>query len=106
MLYLFLFGPPLVIYLSLARLPQGRAAKIGIATSAFALGLVWLVTGWGSDAYIGPVLVLAAGAIGLAALVQGLRGLLGSDRPGWTYPALVVLAVLGLAFPLILFLGI
>lgn len=85
---------PVAIYLSLALLPRGRPAAMGIVVAAlFALAL-WTLSDPASDEGFGRVIAaVAASGIGLAALVQGLRALLGPGQPVWLYPAMVTLAL-------------
>jgi hypothetical protein len=98
---ILLIGVALAVYVSLATLQPGAPVKIGLPVSLAVLTMAW----FGTDAQsMERVLVMfAGGAVALAALVQGLRGLLPEKRAGWAYPVMVVLAPLGLALPLILF---
>lgn len=93
----------LAVYVSLATLQPGTPVKIGLPVSLAVLTVAW----FGTDAQsVERVLVMfVGGAVALAALVQGLRSLLPADRPGWVYPAVVALAPLGLALPLLVFGG-
>ncbi|MCU0910270.1 MAG: hypothetical protein MUE98_02655 [Rhodobacteraceae bacterium] len=97
---------PVAIYLSLATLPPGRPALIGIVAGLLALGLVWLfLAGAADDPYLAAAVAIAAAAAALAALVQGLRALLGPGRPRWVYPTLVALAFFGAGIPALGMLG-
>ncbi|MDZ4134218.1 MAG: hypothetical protein U1D06_01310 [Paracoccaceae bacterium] len=105
-LALFLIGIPLVCFLSLAMLPRGRMAFVGIATAAAALAVVWLTSARGGDAYLVVLCGLVAAAIGLAMVTQALRLALPPDRPGWFYPSIVVVALLGAGVPMLLKIGV
>lgn len=99
-------GIPLASYLSLAMLPRGRSALIGLGIAALATGVLWvLVVPGDSSGVLGALVMLVASAILLAALVQSLRSFLGEGRPAWTYPAIVGLALLGAGLPLLKILG-
>jgi hypothetical protein len=75
-------------YLSLAMLPKGRPAAVGIG-AAVALAVIYrLVTG---DAGLSA---LAGMGIAMAAVAQALRVVLLPRLPGWSYPALVPLLAL------------
>jgi hypothetical protein len=80
---------PVVVYVTLAALPRGRSAVVGLAFAAFVLALAWvtqllslppLFTGDGhTDAYMSAALTIWTGAVFAAGLAQGLRMAL---RPG------------------------
>jgi hypothetical protein len=79
------------IYLSLALLPPGRQALIGILT-AFAVSqvLYWMNVPEGAEAgWLAMLIKLAQGGIALALLAQAVRGLLPSTAPKWSYHAIV-----------------
>lgn len=75
---------PLVIYLSLATLPKGRLAAIGIGTAIVILAALRLT---------GPSLqgavTLALIGVGMAAIAQTLRAALGPRLPHKLYLALL-----------------
>jgi hypothetical protein len=102
-LVLLLLGVYLGVFVSLALVPHGRAAAIGIGAAALGAGLVWFTngTGDGSDGLVGFLTLAAAGGIGAAALVQGLRALAPGVVRGWVYVALWPVAVL--VPPMVLF---
>ncbi len=97
---------PLVVYLSLAALPRGKPAVVGIIAAIIAAGFAW-VTGeaQGDASLLRALTLLAVSAIALAAIIQGFRSVLGEGRPRWVYPALVLAGVLALAVPLLNLLG-
>jgi hypothetical protein len=71
------------VYLSLALLPKGRAAALGLIVAAAMATL---------SAQIGifaPLIWPAFLAIGLAAIAQGLRQVLGQNLAPWLYRALL-----------------
>jgi hypothetical protein len=85
---LVFFGLPVAVYLSLCLLPGGRRAAIGIGSAAVLLALLWLRTGAGpEDGFTRLLLAIAAAAVLLAALAQGLRPFLPPARLAW--PGLV-----------------
>ena len=90
---MFLFAL-LAIYLSLAFLPKGRAATIGIVSAAAAALLATQIT------VLAPIAPVAGYAIALAGFAQGLRQILGLQLTDRMYRALLglppFLLVLGL----------
>lgn len=90
-LVLLLLGVYLGVFVSLAVLPRGRAAGIGIGAATLGAGLVWITngTGEGSDGFVGFLTLSAAGGIAGAALVQGIRALAPGVVRGWVYAALL-----------------
>lgn len=83
---LFTFGLVLAVYLSLAVLPKGRSAVIGLVFAGCLVMLGFLVV-----PSAGPLLTLALVGAGMAALAQALRPL---------FAARMYFALLGL-FPLL-----
>jgi hypothetical protein len=83
MIGLMFLGVLLAIYLSLALLPAGRTAALGIAIAAGVTLLSLQIT---TFAAIAP---LAGYAVGLAALAQGLRYVMGARLPDRLYRALL-----------------
>ncbi len=79
---------PVVVYLSLSQLPAGRGALIGIGFAAIVCALAWI----GAPPMRG-VAGLAVLAVGAAALVQGVRALMGPQLTRGAYWALVGLPV-------------
>lgn len=80
---------PLAIYLSLCLLPRGRAS-VGILLAAAALGLVWFTNDPSTDDGFARLLVtIGVFPVALAALAQGLRGMIPATSPAWLWPALV-----------------
>ncbi|NBE07640.1 hypothetical protein [Paragemmobacter ruber] len=81
---------PLAVYASLCLLPRGRAG-LGIALAGAALAVVWLmhdpVT---DDGFTRFLVILGALPVVLAAVAQGVRGLIGPEAPGWLWPAIAV----------------
>lgn len=68
-MYLFIFfALPLVIYLSLATLPKGQPAVMGLAVAGLLLGL-----GYFFLPSAGSLLLLASIGAGMAAVAQALR---------------------------------
>ena len=79
---MFLFAL-LAIYLSLALLPKGRAATIGIISAAAAALLGTQITA------LAPLAPVAGYAIALAGIAQGLRQILGARLSEGMYRALL-----------------
>jgi hypothetical protein len=92
---------PLVTFLSLAFLPQGKAGRIGIASAALILGLVWWRADAGaSEGALALLLSLFLAAVAAAAVLQFLRPALPADQPR-AYPVLVgLVALAGLTWTL------
>jgi hypothetical protein len=93
---LILFGLPLVAFVSLAMLPPGRPAAIGVAVAAAAVALVVRSMGGEGAAAVGW---LWGGAVALAGLAQGLRWAavaLGRPVP---YGLIIALCVAGVMVP-------
>jgi hypothetical protein len=84
-----LMAYPLAVYASLCLLPRGRAV-LGVGLAALALGLVWVVVDPETDKgnAVRFLVLLGAAPVGLAALAQALRGVIGPDSPRWMWPAL------------------
>ena len=81
---------PLAIYASLCLLPRGRAG-LGIALAGAALAGVWVMNDPATDDGFTRLLVtVGAVPVVLAAVAQGLRGLIGPEAPGWIWPALAM----------------
>lgn len=103
---IFFLALPLVTFVSLAMLPPGRPALMGIAVA----GLVVLVAGprilpEDGSGFGALFLWVFGGAVAMAALAQGLRLLRGPDGPVAPYPVVAGLVFLGAALPAALFLG-
>jgi hypothetical protein len=81
--FLLLIALPVAVSASLALLPAGRPAVIGLSVAAAALAPVLRSAGGGRGGPPGAVGVGAVrgGAVGLAARAQGLRS--GAAAPGW-----------------------
>lgn len=98
---LILLLAPFVTFLSLAFLPEGKAGRIGVATAALLLALIW----WRADAgategALSVLLTLFLGAVAAAAAVQFIRPALPKDQPR-AYPLLVgLVALAGLTWTL------
>jgi hypothetical protein len=102
----FFLALPLITFVSLAMLPPGRPALIGIAVAA----LVVVVAGpqvapEDGTGFGNLFLWVFGGAIAMAALAQGLRLLRGPDGAVAPYPVLAGLVFLGAALPAALYLG-
>ena len=87
---------PLVIYLSLATLPQGRPAAIGLGAAVLLLAVLQLAVPAAQ-----PLAGFALAGVVMAGVAQGLRVALGARLPHNLYLAL--LGVLPLLALLILF---
>lgn len=88
-----LFALPLVIYLSLATLPKGRSAAIGLGVAVVLLAALRLAVPSAQGAA-----TIALVGVALAAIAQAVRAALGPKLPPKLY-----LALLGLP-PLVLIL--
>lgn len=80
---------PVVIYLSLCQLAAGRGALIGVGFAAVVLALAWIAA-----AEMRPLVLVAAPGIVAAALVQGVRLILGPRLTRGGYAALVGLPII------------
>lgn len=74
---------PVVVYLSLCQLPAGRGALIGIGFAAIVCALAWI-----GAASMRPLVAVAVPGLAAAALVQGIRALLGAQLSRGGYVAL------------------
>ncbi len=81
---LLFLGLPLVIYLSLATLPKGRPAAVGLA-----IALVFVATLRLIMPSVGAASFMALAGIAMAALAQGLRAALGPRLSNTMYFALL-----------------
>ena len=91
-------GAPVASFVSLALLPAGKAARVGILAAVVILAVLWLRSDH-SDVSQRLILSLFLGAVSLAALMQVLRGVLPASAPHMAYPGLVMLTALaGLSF--------
>ncbi|MBW6507222.1 MAG: hypothetical protein K0B00_10795 [Rhodobacteraceae bacterium] len=79
---------PVVVYLSLCRLAAGREALIGVGFAAVVAALAWIAA---PD--MRALVLVAAPGIAAAALVQGVRLILGARLTRGGYWALVGLPV-------------
>jgi len=83
-------GIPLVVFLSLALLPRGAPAAIGIAVALAAAGVGWLLAGGGETGAYPRILISSATiGVGMAALAQGGR-LFIREGAGAVYGALML----------------
>lgn len=97
---------PLVTYVSLAVLPPGRPALIGIAVAALVvIALAPRVAPEDGSGFGTLVLWIYGGAVAMAALAQGLRLLRGPDGPVAPYPVVVGLVFLGVTVPAAFLMG-
>lgn len=94
---LLYFALPLVIYLSLATLPQGRPAAMGLGVA-----VVIMAFGYFLAPNLGSALTLALAGVAMAAVAQAARAALGAHMPHSLYLAL--LGALPLAVLMILLL--
>lgn len=100
-------GIPVAAYLALAALPRGRPALIGIPLAAVLFAVLWVTMASGnSDSYLVALIGFLFSAATLAAIVQILRHVIGTGRPGWVYPALVLVALLAAGIPMMSVLGV
>mgnify|MGYP005856469679 CR=1 FL=1 len=93
---------PFVTYVSLALLPPGRAALIGIAVAVAVVAEVSRRAGGETGAGIAWIW---GGAVALAGLAQGLRW--GAGALGWplSYPLVLALCGAGAVVPVIIIIG-
>jgi hypothetical protein len=97
-LALLALGAPLATFVSLALLPQGKSARVGLMAAVLILALLWLRSDQ-TDAAQRLILSLFLGAVSLAALMQVLRAAFPATAPRAAYPGLVILTALaGLSF--------
>jgi hypothetical protein len=97
---------PIVTFVSLAMLPPGRPALMGIAVAALVVaGLGPQIMPEDGSGFGNLFLWVFGGAIAMAALAQGLRLLRGPDGAVAPYPVVAGLVFLGVALPAALFLG-
>lgn len=103
---IFFLALPIVTFVSLAMLPPGRPALIGIAVAALVVAVVGpRIMPEDGSGFGNLFLWVFGGAIAMAALAQGLRLLRGPDGAVAPYPVLAGLVFLGAALPAALFLG-
>lgn len=96
---------PTAVYLGLAFLPRGRVAWIGIAVAALIAGLARGLAGPEDGTGFQDLLSrIIAGAVGLAAVMQGL-GLVPAPGGRW-YPPPVAVAFPVVVGPLVAQLGV
>jgi hypothetical protein len=95
-----LLALPLVIYLSLATLPKGRPAVVGLAVAG---GLI--AVGFLASPAAGSLLALALVGAGMAAIAQALRWALADRLAPRVYFALLGLLPLLVLFVLSLSIG-
>ena len=88
----FVAGPVLA-YLGLACLPQGRPALLGVLAAATLAAVLWVTQMASENTYAVEVIALSMSAIALAAFVQVLRAAIGAGRAAWVYTAIVGLAL-------------
>ena len=89
---------PLASFVSLALLPAGKAARIGLLAAVLILAVLWLRSDH-TDAAQRLILSMFLGAVSLAALMQVLRAAFPATAPRAAYPGLVLLTALaGLSF--------
>jgi hypothetical protein len=81
---LLVLGLPLVIYLSLAVLPKGKPAILGLAVAG-----AMIMAAYVAAPGLGNLRILALGGVGLAALAQTLRWLAGPRLAAAHYIALL-----------------
>ena len=79
---------PMVVYLSLSQLPIGRGALVGIGFAAVVCALAWI-----GAATMRPLVLVAVPGVAAAALVQGIRAVLGVRLSHGGYIALVGLPI-------------
>ncbi|PKP70421.1 MAG: hypothetical protein CVT82_06385 [Alphaproteobacteria bacterium HGW-Alphaproteobacteria-4] len=79
---------PMVVYLSLSQLPIGRGALVGIGFAAVVCALAWM-----GAATMRPLVLVAVPGVAAAALVQGIRAVLGVRLSRGGYIALVGLPI-------------
>jgi hypothetical protein len=85
---------PFVIFLSLALLPRGRPAALGLGVALLALAGLWATTGNGEDGDFARVsLTMAAAGVVMAAIAQGLRLALPPGAPAYQYGAVMAAVV-------------
>lgn len=99
-------GAPVAIYLILAFLPKGWPALVGCLAAVAIAALLGLSQKGSDDSYMVALAMLGCSAIALAAFVQVLRLAIGAGRPGWVYPGIVLLALLGAGLPMMYVLGV
>jgi hypothetical protein len=103
---LFVLALPLVTFVSLALLPAGRPALIGIVVAILAVLLIGPRVAPEDGSGFGSLFLwIFGGAIAMAALAQGLRLLGGAEGGIAPYPVVVGLVFLGAALPVALLLG-
>ena len=89
---------PVATFASLALLPAGKAARVGILAAVIIVALLWLRSDH-ANATQRLILSLFLGAVSLAAMMQVLRGVLPQTAPRAAYAGLVLLTALaGLSF--------
>lgn len=89
---------PLVVFLSLALLPRGRPAALGLGVALLALAGLRATAGEGEDGEFARVAQTMTGAgIVMAALAQGLRLALPPGAPGHHYGAVMAAVVVAAA---------
>ena len=97
-LALLAIAAPMATFVSLALLPQGKAARLGLLAAVLILAVLWLRSDH-ADGAQRLILSLFLGAVSLAALLQALRRVLPETAPRGAYAGLVVLTGLaGLSF--------
>ncbi len=113
-IWLIIFGLPLVIYLGLALVAPGRGARQAVLGLTTAIALAWLAFGLdigavaGRDGPGGAYMLLsltgATTALVLGASLQLLRLRLPRSWPGWAWPLCVAITLVAIALPLTRFL--
>ena len=105
-LALAFIGIPVLTYLVLAFLPRGRPALVGCFAALALAALLWVTQMGSADSHMVAIIVLGISAVALAGFVQVLRVAIGTGRPRWVYPLIVVLALLGAGVPMLNVLGV
>ena len=104
-LALAFIGVPVATYLVMASLPRGRPALIGCVAGVAIAALLWASQMGSDEKHIVASIALAISAIALAGFVQVLRLAIGTGRPGWVYPLIVLVALLGAGSPMLFVVG-
>lgn len=114
-IWLIIFGLPLVIYLGLALVAPGRAARRAVLALATVIALAWLafvldISGFaGRDGPRGAYTLLGltgvTTALVLGTSLQALRLRVPRNWPAWAWPLCIVITLVAIALPLTRFLN-